>query len=238
MSLNMKVLIAEDDPVTIDSLDACLRSEGFATLLAEDGREAIRLWESEKPDLACLDIMMPEADGYEVCRRIRSADEHLPILFLSAKNEEIDVVVGLELGADDFIRKPFGKRELLARVRSVLRRADTLRRGKDSRAADSFRIRDQLEVFPARLCAVRIGSGEEIELSPREVSLLRVLHEHLGEAVPRDELLDQCWGVDYFPESRTLDQHIAKLRKRIEPADGSPGIIETIRGVGYRIRDR
>ncbi|MDF1810786.1 MAG: response regulator, partial [Verrucomicrobiales bacterium] len=108
----MKILIAEDDPVTLDSIEMCLSDEGFTTVVAKNGREAIDLWKNESPDLVCLDIMMPEVDGYEVCRTIRQVDTQLPVLFLSAKNEEIDVVVGLELGADDFIRKPFGKHEL------------------------------------------------------------------------------------------------------------------------------
>ncbi|MDF1739672.1 MAG: response regulator transcription factor [Verrucomicrobiales bacterium] len=230
----MKILIAEDDPVSLDSIEACLSGEGFSTLLAKNGDEAIQLWEAEKPDLVCLDIMMPEKDGFEVCRRIRASDKSLPILFLSAKNEEIDVVVGLELGADDFIRKPFGKHELIARVRSVLRRSE---RGRaDGVTVESFQIRDLMTVYPSRLCAVRDSSGEEIELSPREISILGLLHEHLGEAVHRDKIFDHCWGIDYYPESRTLDQHMVRLRKRLERDPANPEIVETVRGVGYRIR--
>ncbi len=229
----MKILIAEDDPVTLDSIDACLGSEGFSTLLAKNGKVAVQLWETEKPDLVCLDIMMPEMDGYEVCRRIRDADKTLPILFLSAKNEEIDVVVGLELGADDFIRKPFGKHELIARIRSAFRRSEASTSGK---AKSKFQINGELTVYPAQLRAVRDSDGEEIDLSPREISILTLLHRHKGEAVHRDKLLDHCWGLDYFPESRTLDQHIVKLRKRIELNPANPTVIETVRGVGYRIR--
>ena len=229
----MKILIAEDDPVTLESIDACLGSEGFSTLLAKTGKEAIRLWEREKPELVCLDIMMPEADGYEVCRHIRATDKMLPILFISAKNEEIDVVVGLELGADDFIRKPFGKHELLARIRSALRRSSASANGQP---ASSFCISEEITVYPAQLRASRDATGEEIDLSPREISILTFLHQHKGEAVHRDQLLDHCWGLDYYPESRTLDQHIAKLRKRIELDPANPNLIETVRGVGYRIR--
>ncbi|MAS96673.1 MAG: DNA-binding response regulator [Verrucomicrobiales bacterium] len=233
----MKILIAEDDPVTRDSIDECLRGEGFSTLLASDGNEAIQLWRSEEPDLACLDIMMPNVDGYEVCRQIRSKDKQIPILFLSAKNEEIDVVVGLEIGADDFIRKPFGKHELLARVRSALRRSEAARDVKAPRSPNTFDIRSELTIYPAQLRAIRHSNGEEIDLSPREISILQVLSERLGEAVSRDELLNRCWGMNYYPESRTLDQHIAKLRKRICPEDGGTPLIETVRGVGYRIRE-
>ena len=227
----MKILIAEDDPVTIDAIDESLRSEGFETVLAKNGCLAIELWRREKPDLVCLDIMMPEIDGYEVCRTIRATDPKLPVLFLSAKNEEIDVVVGLEIGADDFIRKPFGKFELLARVRSALRRASP-----KASSPKSFQIDPDLTVYPSRLYAVR-HSGEEIDLTPRDISILQLLHEHRGEAVHRDDLLEHCWGMQYFPESRSLDQHISKLRKRIETDPTEPTIIETVRSVGYRMRE-
>jgi DNA-binding response OmpR family regulator len=224
----MKLLIADDDPITLDSLDACLSVEGFSTLLASDGRQALDLWEKHRPALLCLDIMMPHIDGYEVCRRVRAVDPDVPVLFLSAKSEEIDVVVGLRLGADDFVRKPFGKHELLARICSVLRRTN----GRKT-ADKSFPMRD-LVVHPHQLRAER--TGQSIDLSPREAAILSLLHERAGEPVDRDTLLDRCWGIDYFPDSRTLDQHIAKLRKRIEPNPEKPTIIETVRGVGYRFR--
>jgi len=230
----MKVLIAEDDSITLDTVDACLRSEGFSTVLAADGKQALKLWETEKPDLICLDIMMPEIDGYDVCRQIRTSNPHLPILFLSAKNEEIDVVIGLELGADDFVRKPCGKHELLARICSVLRRALHQDQGKKRRTF-SLGPNQELIVYPAELRAEKNGSEESINLSPREIAILELLHERAGEAVYRDEILDRCWGMDYFPESRTLDQHISNLRKRIEKDPANPLLIETIRGVGYRI---
>jgi two-component system, OmpR family, alkaline phosphatase synthesis response regulator PhoP len=172
--------------------------------------------------------MMPGLDGYEVCRKVRAADAAVPVLFLSAKSEEIDVVVGLQLGADDFIRKPFGKHELLARIRTALRRVESR-----TRQARRFAMRD-LMIYPREMRAERAGAS--IDLSPREVSILELLHERAGEAVDRDAILKRCWGLDYFPESRTLDQHIAKLRKRIERDPANPEIIETIRGAGYRFR--
>lgn len=224
----MKILVADDDPVTLDSLGQCLEQEGFGVLRAANGREALEHWERGKPDLLCLDIMMPEVDGYEVCRRVRAADLAVPILFLSAKSEEIDVVVGLELGADDFVRKPFGTREFLARVRAAVRRSQATARGG---RRTQFAMGDAL-VFPKELRAER--GSESLDLSPREVGILKLLHERAGEAVHRDEILDRCWGIDYYPESRTLDQHIAKLRQRIERDVSHPRIIETVRGVGYR----
>jgi DNA-binding response OmpR family regulator len=225
----MRILIAEDDPVTLDSIDACLSGEGFTTVQARNGKEALRLWEQQSPDLVCLDIMMPEIDGYEVCRKIRAQDSRVPVLFLSAKNEEIDVVVGLELGADDFIRKPFGRHELLARVRTALRRTDS-----SARPAESFEMRG-MTIFPKELRA-EIDGETEVELTPREVSILSLLYERSGEAVHRDLILERCWGLDYFPESRTLDQHVAKLRKKVETDPSHPDLIETVRGVGYRYR--
>lgn len=223
----MTILLAEDDPVTLESLAACLQPEGFRTLLARDGEEALKLWQKHKPDLLCLDIMMPGIDGYEVCRRVRAVDAGVPILFLSAKSEEIDVVVGLRLGADDFVRKPFGKHELIARIGSALRRTQ----GVKSPAAGGFQL-GPLRVFPAELRAQR--DADSMDLTPREVSILKLLHERAGQVLSRDTLLDVCWGLEYMPESRTLDQHIAKLRKKIERE--SEEIIETVRGVGYRWR--
>jgi len=226
----MTLLLADDDPITLDALRACVEPEGFSALLAKNGAEALTLWEKHRPDLLCLDIMMPGVDGYEVCRRVRATDSRIPILFLSAKSEEIDVVVGLQLGADDFIRKPFGKHEFLARVRVALRRSQSA-----AGPRQSFAMGD-LTIYPNELRAER--DGKSIDLSPREAGILQLLHEFAGQVVNRDLILNRCWGIDYFPESRTLDQHVAKLRKRIEIDPANPVIIETIRGAGYRYGKR
>jgi two-component system, OmpR family, alkaline phosphatase synthesis response regulator PhoP len=223
----MKILLADDDPIMLETLQVCVATEGFDIVTASDGEEAFAQWDRHRPDLLCLDIMMPKLDGYEVCRRVRAIDPQVPILFLSAKSEEIDIVVGLQLGADDFIRKPFGKHELIARIRAVLRRANSI-----SGKSRSFTM-DDLTVWPAELRAERDGAN--IELSPRETAILAFLHERAGQVVDRDTILNKCWGLDYFPESRTLDQHIAKLRKRIETNPDRP-LIETVRGIGYRFR--
>jgi two-component system, OmpR family, alkaline phosphatase synthesis response regulator PhoP len=224
----MKILVADDDPITRESLEACLKPEGYDVLLARDGAEALELWRKHRPELLCLDIMMPQASGYDVCREVRQSQPGVPILFLSAKSEEIDVVVGFQLGADDFIRKPFGKHEFLARLRVAIRRSRPA-----AGARRSFALRD-LVVYPLELRAERPGA--EIELTPREVAILELLHERAGEVVDRNTLLNRCWGLDYFPESRTLDQHISKLRKRIERDPLDPQIIETVRAAGYRYR--
>jgi DNA-binding response OmpR family regulator len=224
----MKVLTAEDDPITLDAIESSLRAEGFKTLTARNGKEALESWKKHRPDLICLDIMMPGIGGYEVCRQIRLTDSRTPIIFLSAKSEEVDVVLGLELGADDFVRKPFGRRELLARIRAALRRA-----AARSPAPGSFKMRD-LTIYPDELRAAR--GKREIELSPREAKILTILHENAGKPVKRDTLLDRCWDMEYYPESRTLDQHMANLRKLIERDPAEPEIIETVRGFGYRYR--
>ena len=173
--------------------------------------------------------MMPGVDGYEVCRRVRASDREIPILFLSAKSQEIDIVVGLDLGADDFIRKPFTRSEVMARIRAALRR------GAPKDASDHFTL-DDLTVRPRALVAER--AGKTIELTPREVSMLRLLHDHRGEAVSRDAFLDTCWGVDYFPDSRTLDQHIFLLRKKVEADRANPTLIQSVRAIGYRYAPR
>lgn len=224
----MKVLVAEDDRHTRDGLADILRREGYAVVCAANGREALDLFTRERPDFVCLDIMMPGADGYEVCRAIRQRNPAVPIVFISAKSEEIDKVVGLELGADDYILKPFGVREVVARIRAVTRRCHA----QSSRKAPApFRMGD-IEVYPNELRARR---GETvIDLSLRDVKLLALLHQHAGQAVTRDQFFNECWGLDHMPNSRTLDQHISQLRKRIEPDPQHPTLIRTVHGVGYR----
>jgi len=225
----MKVLIAEDDAHTRVGLAEILEAEGYRTVLAADGQEALDLFTREAPDFVCLDIMMPVVNGYDVCRRIRRDDPAVPVIFISAKSEEIDKVIGLELGADDFITKPFGVKEVVARIRAVTRR--TLAARPEEPAPESFTLGD-LEVVPAELRARR---GEQvIELSLREVKLLELFHANPGKVLDRNTIFNACWGIDYLPNSRTLDQHISQLRKRIEPDPANPTLIRTVHGVGYR----
>ena len=225
----MKVLIAEDDEHTRLGLAEILQAEGYQTLVARDGQEALRLCKREAPDFVCLDIMMPGVDGYEVCRRLRQEHPTLPIIFISAKAEEIDKVVGLELGADDFIVKPFGVKEVVARIRAVTRRAMASQSPGLSNAP--FTLGD-LRVFPDELRARR--GDQAIELSLRDVKLLRLFHDNQGKALDRNTILNACWGIDYLPSSRALDQHISQLRKRIEPDPKAPTLIRTVHGIGYR----
>ena len=221
----MLILFADDDPATLDALSACATHDGFDVALAQDGNEALRLWRDRKPDLCCLDIMMPGMSGYDVCRGIRAEDADVPVMFLSAKSEEIDVVAGLRLGADDFLRKPFGKQELMARINAALRRSRKPGHGR------SFTIQD-LTVHVDELRAER--DSQSIDLSPREVGILEFLYERLGHVVSREELFTHCWKAAYYPASRTLDQHIANLRKKIERDPDNPDLILTIHGAGYR----
>jgi len=225
----MKVLIAEDDAHTRLGLAEILEAEGYRTILARDGREALGLFEQHSPDFVCLDIMMPGVNGYDVCRRIREQNPAVPVIFISAKSEEIDKVIGLELGADDFIVKPFGVKEVVARIRAVTRRAMAARPEKE--APPSFRLGD-LEVFPAELRARR--AEQVIELSLRDVKLLQLFHDNAGKVLDRNAIFNAAWGIDYLPNSRTLDQHISQLRKRVEPDPKNPTLIRTVHGVGYR----
>jgi DNA-binding response OmpR family regulator len=243
----MKILIAEDDPITREGLAEIFATEGYRVLTAENGLKAIEIFTREAPEVVCLDIMMPEKDGFEVCRHIRTVDPHVAILFLSAKGEEIDKVVGLELGADDFIVKPFGVREVIARIRAITRRCLALHRGQlgTTTATNSathsgtgapagdplFRMKD-LEVFPLELRAKR--GQTVIDLSLRETRLLQLFHQHPGKPLDRYLISVECWGEEHIPTSRTLDQHVSLLRKKIESDPKNPVLITTVHGVGYR----
>ncbi len=226
----MKILIAEDDKFIREGIEEILRSEGYETIVANDGQEAISLFDTQRPDFVLLDIMMPNIDGYEVCRRIRKTDEQIPVIFISAKSEEIDKVIGLELGADDFIVKPFGTREVIARIRAITRRC-LARTHKSDDASKQITLKD-LSVFPTELRAQR--GSTIIELSLRDINILTLLHKMKGSVVKRDTIFNECWGRDYLPNSRTLDQHISKLRKQIEVDQKDPQIVKTVHGVGYR----
>jgi len=225
----MKVLLAEDDTLIRDGLAEILSREGYVVVHADDGESALRLFQAEQPDFVCLDIMMPRISGYEACKQMRAVRPNVPIIFITAKSEEIDKVVGLELGADDYVVKPFGLKEVVARIRAVTRRCYAT--AKPTPADETFQM-DDLEISPRELRARR--GDTTIELSVRDIKILRLLYDRRGQALPRNTIFDECWGDVYFPSSRTLDQHISQLRKRIEQSPKSPRIILTVHGVGYR----
>lgn len=225
----MKVLIAEDDHHMRQGIKQILEDEGYEVLAAVDGEEALSMYCDVRPSFVFLDIMMPKMNGYDVCREIRKQDKDVPIVFLSAKSEEIDKVLGLELGADDYVMKPFGMKELVARVRAISRRCFASRPVADE--AEAFRLGD-LEVLPSELRARR--ADRTVELSLREVSLLRVFAQNPGVVLDRDRLFRTCWGGAAYPNSRTLDQHISKLRKKVELDPKVPVLIRTVHGAGYR----
>ncbi len=231
------ILLAEDEWAIREGLIDLLESEGYAVLAAADGEAALSFWKERKPDLALLDIMMPKLSGYDVCRDIRKTDERIPVIFLSARDEEIDKVLGLELGADDYIVKPFGVRELAARVRAALRRSE--REGMypaDSESAP-FTFGD-CTVDPLRftLEVRRNNEARTFSLTVREVDLLRWFFTHPETVHTRENLLERFWGVRYEGTTRTLDQHIAKIRQKIEIDCASPRHILTVHGAGYRFR--
>lgn len=226
------ILIAEDDANIREGLEDAIRADGHTPIVASDGEEAVEKFIENSPDLVLLDIMMPRRNGYDVCRLIREKDKQVPILMLTAKTEEIDQVLGLELGADDYIKKPFRVRELLARTHAALRRVDAFASSTPQAKPKTHTFAfGPVTVDPRRLLA--IVDGTEKPITERELTLLHLFHAHPQEALSRDFLLDEAWGIDYQGTTRTLDQHIAKLRAKIE-SDPANGLIKTVHGVGYK----
>ena len=229
------ILIAEDDANIRAGLIDALESEGYSVAAAANGKAALEAFHKRKPDLVLLDIMMPELSGYDVCRAIRRDDARTPVILLTAKGEEIDKVVGLELGADDYVTKPFGVRELLARVAAALRRSRTTTAPAEPEAAAA-----RPEPFPfgtasiSRRTYTATCHGRTEPLTAREMKLLELFAARPNEVLGRDELLNRVWGVSYYGTTRTLDQHIAQLRKKVELDPETPTAIATVHGIGYR----
>jgi DNA-binding response OmpR family regulator len=220
-----RILIVDDEPEMVRGLEDNLRFEGYQTVSARDGRHGLALALSEAPDLILLDLMMPGLSGWDVCRELRRRGVDIPIIMLTARGAEPERVKGLELGADDYVSKPFSLRELLARIRAVLRRPGPRRKFEEFGFDD---VRIQLRgrrVFKA---------GREIQLTRKEFDLLRYLVEHRGEIITRDRLLDEVWGYDQFPTTRTVDTHVLRLRQKFEPDPEQPRFIVTVHGQGYR----
>ena len=226
MSMYPLILIADDDPVVHESLGLYLGSEGYEHQSAYDGQQALEMCESLHPDMMVLDLMMPKVSGIDVCRQIRQTSS-LPIIMLTAKGEEIDRILGLELGADDYIVKPFDMKELVARIKAVLRRF------QQPEAADQKELS-----FPG--LTVNIGQytvnfmGRELEMPPKELELLHYLASHPNQVFTREQLLEQVWGYDYFGDSRTVDVHVKRLREKLEGGEQMGWQIKTVWGVGYK----
>lgn len=229
-----RILVAEDDIHIRIGLTDSLESEGYEVTAAHDGEHAQRLWRLGAFDLVLLDIMMPGRSGYDVCRHIRREDPAIPILLVSARSEEIDKVVGLELGADDYITKPFGVRELLARISSALRRS---RLHKTSEAGPVLPAIIALgDASVDRKAFIMRGPSGELPMTRREMDLIECLASHSGEAVSRETLLRDAWGLSYGGTTRTLDQHVAQLRKKLSDVGAESDIVETVHGIGYRLK--
>lgn len=220
----MKLLIVDDEPVILETVQAKFRKEGYTTFVAESAEEGMRLFRRVKPDLLILDIMLPQRSGYDLCRAVRK-ESATPIIFLSARADESDRVKGLEIGADDYVVKPFNMAELAARVKAILRRAS-------NEPVSEVVERGNLKVDP-RSHEVLID-GKNVSLSPKEFALLYFLARNVGQVFSRETLLDRVWGRDAFVSARTVDVHIRWLRLRIEPDADNPVRLVTVRGVGYK----
>ena len=222
-----RVLIVEDEPDLADPLAYLLRREGFEVEIAEDGPAALDAFASRGADIILLDLMLPGMPGTEVCRVVRSTSK-VPIIMLTAKDSEVDIVVGLELGADDYVTKPYSSRELLARMRAVLRRSEGPELGLDDSVVDGGRVVLDIDRHTVAV------DGETIPMPLKEFELLEVLMRNAGRVLTRGQLIDRVWGSDHFGDTKTLDVHIKRIRSRIERNPSEPVMLLTVRGLGYR----
>ena len=226
-----RVLIVEDEESYRDALSFLLGREGFDVLTAETGPDALTVFDESDPDLVLLDVMLPGIPGTEVCRQIRQRS-NIPVIMVSARDEEVDKVVGLELGADDYVTKPYSPRELVARIRAVLRRGASAERDEDS-SDESDVIESGAIRMDVDRHEVSVG-GEAIKLPLKEFELLEVLLRNSGRVLTRGQLIDLVWGSDYVGDTKTLDVHVKRLRAKIEPDPGEPKYLVTVRGLGYK----
>lgn len=226
-----RLLVVDDEEAILEFVSFNLRKEGYEVVTARTGDEALSMVDAGPFDLVILDIMLPGTDGFEVCRRLRARSD-VPVLFLSARDTELDKVVGLEIGGDDYLAKPFGVRELTARVKALLRRA--VPGGREAEV-----IGEQINVAGIDLdeAAHTASSGDRpIDLTPREFELLACLMRHAGKVLSRDQLLREAWGWEFLVETKTVDTHVKRLRDKLEAAGVDPSLVETVRGYGYRFR--
>jgi len=222
-----RVLIVEDEPDLADPLAYLLRREGYDAEIAEDGPSALAAFGDRGADIVLLDLMLPGMPGTEVCRSIRSTSR-VPIIMLTAKDSEVDIVVGLELGADDYVTKPYSTRELLARMRAVLRRLAPVDADLEDHVLDAGRVVLDIDRHTVAV------DGREISMPLKEFELLEVLMRNAGRVLTRGQLIDRVWGTDYFGDTKTLDVHIKRIRSRIEKHPSDPSMLMTVRGLGYR----
>ena len=221
-----KILVVEDEPAMVAGLRDNFEFEGYEVITAQDGIEGLERALEESPDLVVLDVMMPRMSGLEVCKQLRAKRASLPIIMLTARGQEIDKVVGLELGADDYVTKPFSIRELLARVKSVLRRTAVLPKDKEQHSFADVQV-------DLRRCRV-VRSGKALDISSKEFDLLKYFICHPGETLSRDRLLEDVWGYENYPTTRTVDTHLVRLRQKLEPDPEQPQYFLSVHGTGYR----
>ena len=221
-----RILVVEDEPNMVAGLRDNFEFEGYEVITAGDGIEGLRRALEESPDLVILDVMMPRMSGLEVCKQLRAQRDSIPIIMLTARGQELDKVVGLELGADDYVTKPFSIRELLARVKAVLRRTSVVPKHQDQHSFGNV----QVDLRRHRV----LRSGKALEVSSKEFELLKYFICHSGETLSRDRLLEEVWGYENYPTTRTVDTHLVRLRQKLEPDPEQPQYFLTVHGTGYR----
>lgn len=221
-----KILIVEDEPNMVAGLRDNFEFEGYEVISASDGVEGLSRALADSPDLVVLDVMMPKMSGLDVCKQLKAKRPSIPVIMLTARGQEVDKVVGLELGADDYVTKPFSIRELIARVKAVLRRTQALPKEQDKYSFGEVEV--NLRSYQV------IRHGKPVEFSGKEFELLRYFVCHPGETLSRDRLLDEVWGYDHYPTTRTVDAHIVRLRQKLEPVADEPRYFLTVHGVGYK----
>jgi len=222
-----RVLLVEDEPDLADPLAYLLQREGFEVEIADDGEKALRMFREQGADVVLLDLMLPGIPGTEVCRQMRTTSQ-VPIVMLTAKDSEVDIVVGLELGADDYVTKPYSSRELLARMRAVLRRSASADGDLEEHVLEGGRVTLDIDRHTIAV------DGEQINMPLKEFELLELLMRNTGRVLTRGQLIDRVWGSDYFGDTKTLDVHIKRIRSRIEETPSAPQMLVTVRGLGYR----
>ncbi len=228
-----KVLIIEDDRTIVEALADTFRFHDFEVATAANGKDGYRLFARRKPDLIILDIMLPGLDGYDICKKIRKQDQHIPIIMLTAKSQESDKLLGFELGADDYVTKPFSVKELVARVKAVLKRS--IRENQKTKEEKREPVKVGKAIINFKNFTIN-REGVEYTLSPKECEILKLLVGHPGEVIDRNRIIDVVWGDEYFPSSRTIDNFILKLRNKIEEDPKNPAHILTAHGSGYKFK--